>query len=484
MDAFLNIKIVFLILKHLKCIFIRLFSLKPLLRTAFLFFIIHWCLFQISCKRKTNADDSKVQLTFSKEIAPIIYKHCTPCHRPGSGAPFDLLTYKDVKDHIHTIQQSVNERLMPPWPADTGYSHFIGEKVLTAGELNQLNKWISLGAPEGNPTETPLLPKLFNQSNFGKPDLVLKIRKPFFIKGNNKDNFIMLKIPYELSADTFIRAIEIVPGNKKLVHHINAHLIQYAAGTKKNIYSGAPFVDTEKDNKQSAFKKLSLQNDDGTYPLLIPSVTNYLPGVETSFYPDGIGGYRMSKSGALLLDNIHYGPSPVDTTDETSFNIFFSPHAPFRPVKEFILGTSGISPVEPPLTIPPGEVKKFTTSYLVPEDISLISINPHMHLLGSSFLAYVVSSVGDTIPLIRIPKWDFRWQYFYTFEKMLKISAGSTIVVEGIYDNTENNPLLPFHPPRTISERDGSMRTTDEMFQFICTFLPYQTGDENISLKK
>src|SRR4030095_6385202 len=117
--------------------------------------------------------------------------------------------------------------------------------------------------------------------------------------------------------------------------------------------------------------------------------TNYLPGVETSFYPEGIGGFRAKKRCALLLDNIHYGPSAIDTNDQTSLNILCSPVPPQRPVKEFILGTSGISPVEPTLVIPADSIKKFKTAYKVPEDISLVTVNPHMHLLGSSFKAYI-----------------------------------------------------------------------------------------------
>jgi hypothetical protein len=119
----------------------------------------------------------------------------------------------------------------------------------------------------------------------------------------------------------------------------------------------------------------------------------------------------------------------------------------------------------------------------VPEDISIVTINPHMHLLGKSFLAYAVTPSGDTIRIINIPRWDFRWQYFYTYKKILKIPAGSTMIAIGTYDNTENNPLNPFHPPQLVSERDGSMRTTDEMFQLIVTWMPYQNGDELISLE-
>src|SRR5205823_3675213 len=150
-------------------------------------------------------------------------------------------------------------------------------------------------------------------------DLVLHMQKAFRIEGNNKDHFMMMKIPFELPKDTFIRAIEIVPGNRKLVHHINAHLVQYEYNAKKDLNKGEAAINTEEMNKSEAFQKLDLPNDDGTYPLLITSVTNYLPGVETAFYPEGIGGYRVKRKGILLLDNIHYGPSPVDTTDSTTF---------------------------------------------------------------------------------------------------------------------------------------------------------------------
>ena len=180
---------------------------------------------QCSCFN-TGENITKDIPVFSNEIAPIIYKNCTPCHRPGSGAPFDLVTYEDLKKHLHTVQFSINEKLMPPWPADTSYSHFRDEKVLTKNELFLLNQWIDNGAPIGNVSNIPKPPEYYNRSKFGKPDLILKMQQTYLIKGDNKDNFIMLKIPYELLKDTFLRGIEIVPGNKKLVHHINAHLIQ------------------------------------------------------------------------------------------------------------------------------------------------------------------------------------------------------------------------------------------------------------------
>jgi hypothetical protein len=445
-------------------------------RSGFLFTLL---IILFACK--SNSEKPEAGITFN-EVAPVIYKKCTPCHHPGSGAPFNLITYRDVKKHLHTVQLTINERIMPPWPADTSYSRFRDEKVLTKEEIDLIGRWIADGAAQGDSTQLPHPPVFNPNSVFGKPDVVVTM-KTFQITGDNKDKFIMLKIPFELPQDTFIRAIEIVPGNKKLVHHVNAHLIQYDDGKKKNQNTGAAFVNTEEMDKLHAYAALGLANDDGSYPMLTPSVSNYLPGVEVSLYPDGIGGHRVKKEGAILLDNIHYGPSAVDTTDATSFNFFFSPKPPSRPVSEFILGTSGITPVEPPLVIPPGEVKTFHARYKVPQDISLLTINPHMHLLGKSFKAYVLLENNDTLKLIYIPRWDFRWQYFYTFQSIVKIPAGSIMVIEGVYDNTENNPLNPFHPPKTISEREGSMRTTDEMFQLICSYMPYKAGDENISLK-
>jgi len=361
----------------------------------------------------------KRQVTYADDIAKIIYTHCTPCHRPGSAGTFDLRTYDEVKSKARNIELVTRSRFMPPYPADPSYAHFRDEKVLSEEEINLIHEWVLNGAPKGKEENIPPLPVFPEESTFGKPDMVVHMKKSFFIAGNNKDHFMMMKIPVELPQDTFIRAIEIIPGNKKLVHHINAHWIQYEDGAKKKLDEGESFVNTELMNKSEAYIKLGLRNDDGSYPLLTPSVTNYLPGVETSFYPNGIGGFRVKKKGILLLDNIHYGPSPVDTTDSTTFNIFFSAAPPVRTVSEFILGTSGISAVEPPLVIAPGKIETFKTRYPVPQDISLLTVNPHMHLLGKSFLAYAIKQNGDTIPIIRIPQWDFRWQYFYTLKKIL-----------------------------------------------------------------
>jgi len=209
-----------------------------------------------------------------------------------------------------------------------------------------------------------------------------------------------------------------------------------------------------------------------------------LPGVFAQRYPAGIGGYKLPRKGVFLFNDLHYGfTSKDDVWDSSYINVFFSKTPPDRPVQEFQLGTLGISPVEPDLIIQPNTIKQVSSRYTIPDDISVLTINPHMHLLGKSFKAYALKPDGDTIRLISIPRWDFNWQYFYTFKKMVKIPKGSTIVAEGIYDNTTANVNNPFNPPQLVVGRNGSMKSTDEMFQFIVTYLPYKEGDENISLE-
>lgn len=450
-------------------------------RAIFLFYILSTGFFS-ACN--TTTEKKKERYTFSEDIAPIIYKNCTSCHRPGEAGPFSLITYKDVVSRSKLIKFVTQTRFMPPWPADASYTHFVKENVLTDDEINLIATWVDQGAIEGDSTKMPDLPFFPVGSQLGKPDLVVKLRDVYQIKGNGKDLFLLMRVPFEIPKDTFVRVIEIIPENRKLVHHVNAQLLSYDYDKKKDVFKGNTVVDLEAfPDKLNAYKTLGLANDDGvTFPLLTQSVANYLPGVVPPIYPEGIGGFKITRKGALFLKDIHYGPSRVDTADQTTFNIFYTNQKPKRPAQEFQMGTYGVSPTVPQLVIPADSIKTFHSDYTLPFDISVLTINPHMHLLGKSFLAYAVTPQHDTIPMIRINKWDFRWQYFYTFKTMLKIPKGATIHIEGVFDNTRKNPYNPFSPPRLVAEREGSMRTSDEMFQFIITYLPYQQGDEQIHL--
>jgi mono/diheme cytochrome c family protein len=422
--------------------------------------------------------------TFASDIAAIVHENCAPCHRPGEAGPFSLLTYPDVRRKASTVAAITASRTMPPWPADPSYSNFLGERHLSDEEIALIQQWVDNGAPEGDPARTPPLPDFVEGSIFGEPDLVVRMDEPLLLPGDNQERFMVVKLPYEIPGDTPVRAIEFVPDNRQLIHHMNGHIVQYDE-LKTDHLDGPYVVNRESvETLEETYGVINLLNDDGSYPFLLRSVSNYLPGgVSAVVYPEGIGGWILKDRGAFLMRDVHFGPTPIDVEDSSYFNVFFMDEPPQRPTIETQLGTLGVSEIIPPLIIPPNEVQTFTTSTVVQEDISLLTITPHMHLLGKSFEAYAEAPDGGRIPLIRIPEWDFRWQYFYTFPKIVKIPAGSRITAIGVFDNTTNNPNNPFSPPREIIGTNGSMRSTDEMFQLIMTFLPYEPGDENISLE-
>ena len=430
-----------------------------------------------------SCDERDSNPTFSHDIAKIIYHNCSPCHRPNQIGHFNLLTYTDVKTNANKILYTVKNRLMPPWPADPHYTSFVGEKVLTEKEVGLIETWVKQSCPVGDSSQIPALPTFPIGSMLGTPDLHIPV-KPIRLQGNYTDRFLVIKVPFEVPRDSFVSMVEFVPGNTKVVHHVNGDLVRFEFDKKKDVYDGSLVDNLVWDSTiRLVYKKIGLLHDDGSYPTLARSVVNYLPGVIAQKYPEGIGGWKVNRKSAFVLADIHYGPTVDDVWDSSYINIFYAKSIPKRPLQEFQLGTLGVSSIVPPLMIAPDKISTYHSSCTITNDISILTINPHMHLLGKSFWAYALTPEHDTIRLIKIPHWDFNWQNFYTFKKMLKIPAGSTIYIEGVFDNTRDNPYNPNNPPKEVHDNNGSMRTTDEMFQFIITYLPYEEGDENISLE-
>lgn len=426
-------------------------------------------------------------VTFA-HVAPIIRGNCIGCHRQGQSGPFPLVSYGDARRKARTVRKMVVGRWMPPWPADTAYTRFLGERALSARQIALIAKWVDQGALAGDTSHlAPIdLSKLAHGGmpwEIGPPDAVVWLPDTFRVPGDNRDRFMIAKAPFELPADTFLRAVEFVPGNRRHVHHMNGAMVSYAEGAKRDVFAGSAYIDADATQSLDAYADLALQNDDGSWPSLTPNMVNYLPGLSPPVYPPGIGGYWLPRKGAFLMNTLHYGPSMRDTIDRSRFNLWFSPRPPERPMKELMLGTLGSSPVVPELVIPPDTVMTFRTSLAVPSAISVLTVNPHLHLLGRSFLAYAVTAAGDTIRLISIPDWDFRWQFAYTYPHMLHIPANSVIHVEAVMDNTAANPNNPFDPPRkAVAPKGRHMRTTDEMLQFFVNYVDYRPGDEQISL--
>lgn len=422
---------------------------------------------------------------FAKDIGPIVHKNCSPCHQPGGAAPFSLLTYEDVRRKARMVAMVTQKGYMPPWPADRNYSHFINERGLSPDQISLIREWVENGCEPGDTNGYQIPADVFAKSVLGKPDKVIPVR-PIPVEGNNRDRFFVLKIPYELDQARFVKAVEFIPGQLKYVHHVNGHYLSFTDETDP--FKGNNLLDIESPNYDNEFRSMGMLNADGSAPYRVHSAFNYLPGAFGVKYPPGIGGFIMSKKGAFVANDIHFGPSRENCTDSSMLYLYFSDRAPDRPTFEFMMGTNGVSEIVPPLQIAANKTSHHVSRLQIYNDISVLTVNPHMHLIGTRFKAYAVKPNGDTIRLIHIPKWQFRWQYFYTFKNPVKIPKGSVVIVEADFDNTASNPNNPNRPPQTIGERldrgGASMRTTDEMLQFIVTYMMYKPGDEQIDLEK
>lgn len=449
------------------------------------FFVLNSCVDRAGVEERLPVEEVLVvsdSLTFWSDVAPIAFENCTPCHSENGGAPFTLTAFKDFKKRTKTIRQVIADHIMPPWPADPTYSTFKDEKTLDELSRKIIVSWIDQGAVEGE-FNADLKPKTLANKGFGEPDAIIYFPDTMFVTGDNLDKFVLAKIPFELPHDTILRAISFVPGNRQLVHHVNGHLINYVDAKKANPFAGEWEINAEGASSLSAYQRMKVYHDDGSYPAMLVSAFNYLPGVEPLDYPGDLGNVIINKKGAFILNTLHYGPTPKDTFDLSEIHLYYADKRPTRPLSELQLGTLGVTEITPEFIIPADSVCTFETRYTAPQDMSVLTINPHMHLLGRTFLSYAISpDLTDTIPLIRIKSWDFRWQYFYTFPQMVKIPSGYEIRVIATFDNTLNNPFNPNFPPIPVSESGIHMKTTDEMFQFFITYLPYREGDENNNL--
>lgn len=400
------------------------------------------------------------QFTFTQDIAPIIYNHCTQCHREGEIGPMPLTNYQEVSQYGALIAFATSSGHMPPWSPDPEYTTFVGQNVLTDEEIEKIHQWVLTGMVEGDPELEPDLPVFPEGSQIGEPDLVITMDQAYFHEGDWTDQYQVFVLPVELDQDQDIRAIEVRPGNNSIAHH--AILALDTTSTGVTLDEGDP------DYGYESFGGFG-------FDPMNPFLTAWVPGTSPQIFPDGIGTRLIADSKILL--QMHYGPTGDDQTDQTSLNVFFAE----EPVSRYAV-TLPMSPMDldEAFIIPPNTVKTFHGTLEVPIDISLMGIAPHAHLLGKSWEVYATGPGNDTIPLIRIPQWDFHHQGFYTYPNLLKIPAGYTVHCFGTYDNTVNNPNNPNNPPIWVSWGEG---TEDEMYLCYFTIIPYWEGDENISLE-
>lgn len=415
--------------------------------------------------------------TWTDDIEPIITLNCTPCHKPGEAGPFTLTSYQDVAKRAKFVKEVVQSGYMPPWKADNSYVHFANDRSLSQTDISKIVSWVDNGAPQGKPSKnnkTASQPIISGTAYHRKPDLTLQIEDSFPVIGGNVEQFVIFKLPFELSDSFNIEAIEFVANNKSLVHHVN-YAIHSVPDERIDLYKSHKLINLTFDDRRK-FDQYQPYRRSITY------YGGWIPGARYEAYPQDFG-WILPKRGVILM-TVHFSPIAVDELFKGGVNLFFKKTPVKRPVKVVSFGSGGIGErqIEPIFYIKANEKQKFTLEVTNPsEDQSLLHVWPHMHLIGKSFKAYALTQGGDTIRLVNIPNWDFRWQEIYQFRSPVKIPKGSIVRLECEYDNTADNPFNPNSPPKTIFSQ-GDMKTTDEMMTLMMIFTPYKQGDEKIKL--
>jgi len=412
--------------------------------------------------------DSLAQATFAEDIAPIIYKNCSSCHRPGEIGPMSLTNYDEVKNWSSTIKYVTSIRYMPPWQANPDYQHYLSENYLTEDEISKIAEWVDNGTPRGQIALEPDFPVFPNESLLGEPDLVLEMEQAHLHKGNEQDSYYYFVLPSGLTSDKVIKAVEFRPGNTKIVHH--ALIFEDTEGIAR---------ETDMQTPEYGFEGFGgFGGDDNDLSILTQKqYPGYVPGQKPIRYPLGLG--QTLEAEADIVVQIHYAPSPVDEMDKSKINLFFADEdedvnriTSDRIILPFDLPGGFLS-----FVILPDQVKTFHATWNINTDISLLGISPHMHLLGQDWTVYLEHPDGSISNLINIPDWDFNWQGNYFFQRFLVAKAGSKVHAFASYDNTSENPQNPNFPPQTVTWGE---RTQDEMLYLPIYYVDYQDGDEDI----
>jgi hypothetical protein len=394
---------------------------------------------------------------WSEHIAPILYKNCTNCHIDGGIAPFSLVSYENVKTYSYGVKNSTASRRMPPWPADVQYQRYAHERILSNEEISAIAGWVDGGMPKGDTTKAPAKPVLKTGGSIVNPTLNLKM--PDYSVKTTSDEYRCFVLPTGFTQDQFLTAIELIPGNLRVVHHAlifhdtSAKPLQLDAADPKPGYIA--FGGTGSNSSQL--------------------IGLWVPGAEPYYFPTGFG-MKIPKNGNIVLQ-IHYPGGVNNIVDSTRVILKTTENTQRQIAIASALNHSAPSLLNGPLYLPANQVKSFNNQYNLPVGISVFTVAPHMHLLGTSIKALGITNTNDTLRFVDIPRWDFHWQRAYTFRKIIKVPQGTSLKGFATYDNTSKNPFNPSNPPQAVSMGEG---TNDEMFLVYFWYALYQPGDENI----
>jgi len=382
-----------------------------------------------------TAADADAPVSFARDVAPILYRACAPCHHNGGPAPFALVTYDDARRRAAQIVKVTQSRVMPPWMPEPGGVRFTGERRLTDAELRTLERWTEHGAPEGDRAERPPPPRFAPGWQLGTPDLVLTLPE-YVLRADGADVFRNFVVPVPGNGPRFVRALEFRAGNAA-VHHANIRVDPTSASRQRDAADPAPGYEGEILH--------SADFPDGHF-------LGWTPG-QAPPLPDDDLAWRL-ENGSDLVVQLHLRPTGKIERLRPAIGLYFAPRPPAHLPAIVRLGRQDIE-IAPGLTD-----YRVGDQFVLPVDAQLRAIQPHAHYRAKIVRAWATLPGGERHALITITHWDFNWQDQYRFADPMWLPAGTTLAMEIVFDNSAANPRNPDRPPRQVS---WGWRSSDEM---------------------
>lgn len=387
------------------------------------------------------------EVTFTKDVAPIVFNSCVSCHRSGGPAPFALTTYDEVRRRATQIATVTKSRFMPPWKVEPGIGHFVGQDPLTEEQIAKLAAWAAAGAPQGPPAALPLLPKTPAGWLLGQPDLIVKPARAYTLAAQPTDAFRIFAIRLPVTKRTYVRGIEFHPGNARVVHHANIRIDRTAATRQLDEADPLPGYD--------GLMPRSAEYPDGHFLGWTPGQVAPLVGADLAW---------TLEPGSDLIVQLHLQPSGAVEEVLPEIGLYFSDRPPTRTPTILRLGSQAIE-------IPPGEPRYvIRDAYTLPVDADLLAIQPHAHYRAKEIRGTALLPDGTSRLVMHITDWDFRWQHVYREVTPIRLPKGTRLSMEYTYDNSAENVRNPQLPPAKVY---WGQRSKDEMgdlwFQLLAT---------------
>jgi hypothetical protein len=443
------------------------------------------CAFYASQARETKPPAKSV--TFTKDVAPILFRNCVECHRPGEAAPMSLLSYADARPWAKSIREKVASREMPPWHAGSHSADFKNDRRLSQEEIDTILAWTDEGAKEGPVDDLPPAPKFADGWSIGQPDVVLQMPEEFTLEASGADEYQYFQIPTNFSEDRYVQAIEARPGNRKIVHHIIAFLEEpsnepalsreeaaklRAKIERESIRYRDGFLSRVKADAPVTNDACQLPNGGGGWSLdtsqraaLMSQLVVYAPGREPNVWEPGV--VKRIPAGAKIILQVHYSKVAGSVQkDRSSVGMIFAKGKPTAEVTSQMIFNAYFQ-------IPPGaERHRATACWTAPKDIRVLALMPHMHMRGFAMELKVVYPDGAGKTLLDVPKYDFSWQTNYSLKQPLTVPKGSRFVLTATFDNSAKNKYNP-DPAKAVRWGDP---TYDEMLACFLDYLPEESG--------